>query len=90
MASIPPVKVPVIGELVNGKLKCCSCTDRALGSGESVADGDIADAFTIAPLAQVFNVGGQQVIGVTALPVCKPCRAVQLGKPSNNGRLVVS
>lgn len=71
-------------------LKCCPCTDEAIGKGAPFNADELPAAVTMAPWAQVFTVGGQQIIGVTPLPVCKNCRAAQLGRPSSNGRLLTA
>ena len=64
-------------------LKCCLCTDLRVANPDYL----VADAYTIVPMLQSFNVGGQQVAGVVALPVCLPCRIDQIGKASKQGLL---
>lgn len=64
-------------------LKCLTCTDQSIEAhktGDSDVP-DVADAYTMAPLVQVLNVGGQTIAAVTAVPVCKKHRSEQL-KPS--------
>jgi hypothetical protein len=65
-------------------LKCCLCTDELITSG-GTDESAVPDAFTMAPLLQSFNAGGQQVMAPVTLPVCFACREKQLGKVSKSG-----
>jgi hypothetical protein len=69
-------------------LKCAPCTDEAVIKGDRTAYADIPDAWTLAPVVQTFNMGGQQIAAPLALPVCVACREKQLGKVSKNGLIL--
>jgi hypothetical protein len=72
-------------------LNCVLCTDEAITAGYGLGSEEVAAiplAFTLAPLVQTFNVGGQQIAAPLALPVCFPCREKQLGKVSKNGLIL--
>jgi hypothetical protein len=64
-------------------LKCSPCTDQAITDGQEMEG--VADAFTLAPVVQVFGVNGQQIAAPLALPVCPDCRKKQLATVSKSG-----
>ena len=70
-------------------LKCCMCVDKHITDGGSYPDPAIADACTIVPVVQTFNVGGQQIAAPVSMPVCYGHREEQLGKVSKAGLVTV-
>lgn len=70
-------------------LKCIMCVDKSI-NGE-IKDDEINVADTLAPITQEMTVGiGQKMVTVSVVPMCIPCRAGMLGKPSSSGGLVLA
>lgn len=69
-------------------LKCLPCLDRAIEDTNPPATVMVPDAVTMAPLAQQFNAGGQTIMAISVVPVCRACRKEQLGLISRSGLAV--
>lgn len=86
MATVPPITVPVVADLIGGGLRCCPCTDNALTNDTPLADVPVA--ITMAPSVQQFTMPGQQIMAPVVLPVCADCRKRQMGVVSKTGLMV--
>lgn len=94
MAVVPPVTVPLTPLVGNARLglDCLPCTDEAIEARHAGKSGDevpeVAEADTMAPLAQTFSAGGQTIMAINVVPVCRRHRAEQLKAASS--RLAVA
>ncbi len=65
-------------------IKCSPCTDIAIKNGETAPEAadSLPEAISWFPVIQVLNLGNNASAVSTALPMCYPCRKLQMHQNS--------